>query len=129
MTAQSRKHRGYATQRLLASWFRRRGHPFATAIGAGESGIDIRYMLGLAPEVKATSKGDLLAALRQATANRGKGLPFVIWRPNGYGPERIGQWVVALTLEDASKLLADAGYGDPYEKWGLHDPNWEDHEV
>lgn len=126
MSVQSRKHRGYDTQRMAARYFRRRGHPFATAVGAGEQGKDIRHMIGLAPEVKATP-GDNSGALKQAVRNRGDALPFVVWRPNGYGETRIDEWPVIFTFADAARLLSDAGYGDPYADWGLHDPAWVDH--
>lgn len=70
-------------------------------------------MSRLAPEVKATAAGDLTGALRQAEANaETSDLPFVVWRPNGYGPERIDQWVVAVRLSDFTHLLQAAGYED-----------------
>lgn len=68
-------------------------------------------MPGLSPEVKA-KPGDVTGSLKQAVKNRGEGLPFVIWRPNGYGPERIAEWPVIFTLEDATELLIRAGYGN-----------------
>lgn len=111
MASQSRKHRGMATQRLVAEWFKQRGWPWAYSKGAGESGVDIMNMEGLSPEVKATP-GDVTGALKQAVKNRGDGVPFVVWRPNGYGPERIKQWPVIITLEDFTELLHEAGYGD-----------------
>jgi len=114
MASQSRKHRGYATQRMVAEWFQKHGWPFAYSKGAGESGIDVENMPGLSPEVKATP-GDVTGALNQAVRNAGKGVPFVVWRPNGYGPERINRWLMILTLEDGTDLLRQAGYGDPDE--------------
>ena len=111
MASQARKHRGMATQRLVAEWFQERGWPFAYSKGSGESGIDIMNMPDLSPEVKA-QPGDTTGALRQAVKNRGDGLPFVVWRPNGYGPERIEEWPVIFTLADATELLRQAGYGD-----------------
>lgn len=111
MTVQSRKHRGYATQRLVADWFRARGWPFAESCGAGRQGCDITGVPGLSPEVKAVP-GDVTGSLRQAVRNRREGLPFVVWRPNGYGPEKQAEWPVILTLQDFTELLWDAGYGD-----------------
>lgn len=111
MSTQSRKHRGYATQRIAAARFALRGKSwrFATSTGAGESGVDIKNLPGLSPEVKARP-GDVTGALKQAVKNRGEGLPFVIWRPNGYGPERAGEWPVIFTFDDALDLLEQAGY-------------------
>lgn len=105
MTTQSRKHRGYATQRLVADRLRHL-FPHATARGAGEPGTDLLHTPGYAIEVKATSRGDLLAALRQAANNARDGeLPVVVWRPNGYGPARVGDWVAVLTLDDLADLI------------------------
>ena len=109
---QHRKHRGYATQRIVADWFKDHGFPWAYARGAGESGVDVENMAGLSPEVKAVP-GDVTGALRQAVRNKGGGIPFVVWRPNGYGPERVKEWPVIFTLADATVLLRAAGYGDP----------------
>lgn len=109
--SQHRKHRGYATQELAAAEFRAHGWPYATTTGAGRTGIDLLNVPGLAVEVKATP-GDVTGALRQAVANAGLGLPLVVWRPNGYGPERVGQWPVIFRFHDALQLLNDAGYGD-----------------
>lgn len=109
MTVASRKTRGYATQRMVAEWFNLLGWPYATAVGAGESGVDIRHMAGLAPEVKA-QPGDVTGALKQAVRNARNGdLPFVVWRPNGYGPAVIQHWPVVLRLEDFTRLLHQAG--------------------
>lgn len=109
----SRVSRGRATQRILAEWYRSHGFPWATSTGASEGGMDITNMVGLAPEVKATTEVPLLAALRQAQRNAKGAVPFVVWRPNGYGPDKIGQWVMAMTVEDGTRLLRQAGYGDP----------------
>lgn len=104
--ANSRVARGRKTQSLLAEWFRAHGWPNAKAIEAFLPGADITGVDGFSIEVKATSKGDLLAALRQAQANAIEcQTPMVIWRPNGYGETRIGEWVVALTLKDFTQLI------------------------
>jgi hypothetical protein len=106
MTSAARKHRGYATQRIAADHLRRL-FPYATARGAGEQGSDLMHTPGWAFEVKATSRGDLLAAIRQARANARPGeVPAVIHRPNGYGPARVGEWVVAMSFDDLLNLIA-----------------------
>lgn len=111
--SRSRIIRGRATQRMAAQWFATHGWPFATSKGASEGGRDIENMPGLAPEVKATRDGKLTSALWQAARNAGGDLPFVVWRPDRYGQGQIADWVVALRLEDATRLLRAAGYGDP----------------
>src|SRR4249920_3677083 len=116
MPSSSRHKRGRETQAEAAKWFRKHGWPFATPIGSFETGIDIENMPGLSPEVKATASESLTDKLKQAHKNRGTGLPFVIYRANGYGPERIAEWCVIMRLDDATALLRAAGYGDPETK-------------
>lgn len=104
--ANSRVARGRKTQSLIADWFRAHGYPTAKAVEAFLPGADVTGVDGFSIEVKATSKGDLLAALRQADANAIEcQTPLVIWRPNGYGETRIGEWVVAMRLQDFTTLI------------------------
>ncbi len=104
--ANSRVARGRKTQSLIADWFRAHGYPKAKAVEAFLPGADVTGVDGFSIEVKATSKGDLLAALRQADANAIEcQTPLVIWRPNGYGETRIGEWIVAMRLEDFTTLI------------------------
>ena len=114
MANQSRKHRGYRSQKVAAEWFQQHGWPYAESTGAGRSGVDITGMPGLAVEVKARSKFEPLAWLKQAAKERA-GLPFVILRCNGQGEESVGQWGVLLSLEEHTKLLRQAGYGEPLD--------------
>lgn len=107
--ATARVTRGRKTQELVAEWFRARGWPNAKSRAASLAGADI-YDVPFAPEVKATAGQDFTGALRQAKANAGGKLPFVIYRPKGYGPERIADWLVVFTLFDATQLLQKAGY-------------------
>lgn len=109
MASQSRKHRGYRSQRVVADFFARHGWPFAESTGAGRSGSDITGMPGLACEVKARSDLQPLAWLKQAEMN--PGLPFVIFRPNGMGEESVGKWGILCRLEVFTDLLRSAGYG------------------
>lgn len=108
--ANARVTRGRASQELLAEWFREHGWTEAKSRAASLPGVDVYDMEGLAPEVKATAGQDFTGALRQAHANAKGALPFVVYRPKGYGPERIGKWIVAFDLEDATELLKKAGY-------------------
>ena len=104
----SRVSRGRQTQEMVAQWFREHGWPSAKSRPASLPGVDIYDMTGLAPEVKA-KPGDVTGALKQAVKNAGTDLPFVVWRPNGYGPERIADWPVIFTLQDATELLQRSG--------------------
>jgi hypothetical protein len=111
MPGQSRKRRGSETQTAVAQWFAGHGWPYAESTGAGRQGSDITGIPGLACEVKARRDLNLLAWLRQAAT--GKGLPFVVHRPDGMGPAAIGNWPVTMRLEDFTGLLHAAGYGTP----------------
>jgi len=43
---QHRKHRGYASQRIVADYFAANGWPYAEPVGAGRTGSDVTGMLG-----------------------------------------------------------------------------------
>lgn len=106
MSNRSRKSRGRETQRIAADYLKFRGlAPYAVAIGAGESGRDILNVPGMATEVKAARDCDVLAALRQAEAYANGDIPWVIERPDGYGPEKVGLWPAHFRLSDAVSLL------------------------
>lgn len=109
--SQSRKHRGYKTQAIAAEWFQQNGWPFAQSTGAGRQGSDLTGMLGLAVEIKARADFNPLAWIKQAEKNTAPlDLPFVIWRPNGYGEANIASWPVMLRLGPFTDLLHEAGH-------------------
>ena len=110
MPSQSRKHRGNRSAKVAADWFKEHGWPHAEPVGAGRPGVDILGLPGLAPEVKARTRFEPLAWLKQAAKER-SGLPFVIMRCNGQGEANVGQWGVMLTLEHFTELLRESGYG------------------
>ena len=113
---QHRKHRGYATQRIVADWLRAHGWPYAESTGAGRNGADLTGTPGIAVEVKGRRGFDPLAALRQAEDNADGRLPFVVLRMDGQGPASIAEWPVVIRLDHFTQLLTDAGYGDPTTK-------------
>ena len=65
MPSQHRKHRGYATQRIVAAYLAERGWPHAYAIGAGEAGDDIVEVVDIDVEVKARRGFNPAAAMKQ----------------------------------------------------------------
>jgi len=113
MPSQSRKHRGYRTQKLVAEYLAKRGFPFAESTGAGRSGTDITGTVGIDWEVKARADFNPSGAMKQLK-ERGneKDLPVVVLRLNGQGEASVGEFMVCLRLEDFVKLIRDAGYGD-----------------
>lgn len=110
----NRVRRGRKSQEIAAEYWCSRGFPGAHAIAASLPGMDVLGMDGLHPEVKATRGDSILSALKQATKGaEGTGrLPFVLWRPQGYGPAKIDEWVGALWNKDLTTLLRMAGYGE-----------------
>ena len=112
--SQARKHRGYASQRIVAEWFAANGFPYAEPVGAGRSGSDVTGMPGLDIEVKARRGFEPAAAMRQQEdrAARGK-VAFAVLRMDGQGPAVIGAWPVVIRLDAFTDLLRAAGHGDP----------------
>lgn len=110
--SQSRKHRGYATQRMVATWLRAHGWPHARSIGAGESGADIVEVLDIDVEVKARRGFDPLAAMHQQERRSDGRFPFTVLRMDGQGETSIAAWPVVVRLDHFTQLLNDAGYGD-----------------
>src|SRR5690625_5240065 len=109
VSAQSRKHRGYRTQRLVAEWFATRGWPFAESAGARRQGSDVTGPPDPASEVKARRNFDPLAWIRQAHDGADGRLPFVVMRANGQGEKTVGDWIVLTRLETFTQLLREAG--------------------
>lgn len=106
MMANARVRRGRKTQELLKDWFREHGWKGAESRAASLPGMDLYGMPGWAPEVKATASESYTGMLKQARANAKNGeYPFVIYRPQGYGPERIGEWLVVFDLATATKIM------------------------
>lgn len=111
MTSKARIARGRKTQEIAAQFYRDNGQPDARAVAASLPGKDILNVMLTAPEVKTARDFDMLKAMRQAKRNAEEGeLPYVIYRPDGYGPERVAEWPVIMTFEEVIRLQREAGY-------------------
>ena len=109
--SQSRKHRGYATQRIVADYLREQGWQHALPVGAGRDGSDITVIEGLDIEIKARTNLDLPALMRQLEERRkDTGLGIGVLRLNGQGEKSVQQFVAVLTLADLTYLLKSSGY-------------------
>lgn len=114
MTSQSRKHRGYRTQKVVAEYLKANGFPYAESTGAGRSGTDVTGIVGVDIEVKARTGLDLPALMRQLRERAVEGvLGLGVVRLNGQGEANVGEWVMVLRLADGVSLLRDAGHGEP----------------
>lgn len=112
--SQSRKYRGYASQRIVAEYMASNGWPFAESTGAGRSGTDVTGVPGIDVEVKARRNLNLTALISQMLERRVPGVfPMAVVRPDGAGPTTVGQWPAVVPLSDLLDLLHEAGYGEP----------------
>ena len=109
--SQSRKHRGYATQRIVADYFVAQGWEHALPVGAGRDGSDVTGIAGLDIEIKARTKLDLAGLMRQLSERKkDTGLGVGVLRLNGQGEKSVEQFVGVLTLADLVYLLKASGY-------------------
>lgn len=83
--------------------------PDARAVAASLPGKDILNTPGWSIEMKATKDFAPTSALKQAreTANLEVEYPVAIYRPRGYGPEKIGQWVVLMDFDQFRDLVRE----------------------
>jgi len=109
MPSQSRKHRGFRTERVVAAylsqWWR------SASIGRG-SGKDI-HNVPFDIEVKARSDFQPLAWLKQVEKRAAvpDELPIVVVRMNSQG-EDAAKYLAFMRFQDLVQLLLKAGYGD-----------------
>jgi hypothetical protein len=109
MPSQSRKHRGFRTERVVATYLSQWWRSASVGRGSGKDILNVPFDV----EVKARSKLDFLAFIKQvekrATGHRE--LPFVVCRMNGQG-EDAGSYLAFMRFQDLVDLMLVAGYGD-----------------
>ena len=107
--SQSRKHRGYRTERVVESYLRTWWENASVGRGAGK---DIHHV-PFDAEIKARSEFAPLSWLKQVSkrAATHKELPFVVCRMNGQG-EDAAEYLAFMRFGDLVQLLLKAGYGD-----------------
>lgn len=110
---QSRKHRGYKSQKIVAEYLAANGFGYAESAGAGRTGSDITGTVGIDWEVKARRGLNLNALLQQLSDRENGDLGIGVIRPDGYGEAKITQWPAVLPLASLVWLLREAGFGDP----------------
>jgi hypothetical protein len=104
--SQARKHRGAATERLVAERLRVLW-PHATVVRG--NGPDLENTPGAAVEIKARANVTLPAFMRQAAKNAKTSaiMPVLVLRLNGQGPASIDDWPVVIRLADFVDLWGD----------------------
>jgi hypothetical protein len=108
--SQSRKYRGYATEKLVAQ-FLTRWWPHALPTGAGRSGSDVTGVPYIDLEVKARADfqpKQWIDQVSKRTAASG-GLPVVVCRLNGQKMD-VGNYLAFVRFSDLVDLLVKAGY-------------------
>lgn len=109
--SQSRKHRGFKTQAIIAEYLQAQGWQHALPVGAGRDGSDITGIEGLDIEIKARTNLDLPALMRQLSERKkDTGMGVGVLRLNGQGEKSVEQFVAVLTLADLTYLLKASGY-------------------
>ena len=134
--SQSRKHRGFRTERVVADYLRRWWEGAQVGRGSGRDILNVPFDC----EVKARTGLDVVGTLRQIETRTAKSglLGFACFRLNGQG-ETAEQYVAMLRLGDLVELLRDAGYENRRDsvkesdirrcnqcgEWTINDPcNW-----
>lgn len=112
MASQSRKHRGYRSQKVVANYLASHGFPHAESTGAGRAGTDITGTIGIDWEVKARRGFKVTDAINQAKERLDpRDIPVIVMRPDGWGEARVHDWPAIVPLSVMTTLLQEAGYG------------------
>jgi hypothetical protein len=134
--SQSRKHRGFRTERVVADYLRRIWEGASVGRGNGRDILNVPFDC----EVKARTGLDVSGTLRQIKARTDESglLGFACFRLNGQG-EKPEEYVAMLRLGDLVGLLVAAGYDKRKDvvqdkdikrcqqcgEWTINDPcNW-----
>jgi hypothetical protein len=104
---QSRKHRGFRTERVVAEFLKRTWEGASVGRGNGRDILNVPFDC----EVKARSALDIRGTLRQIETRTAKSglLGFACFRLNGQG-EHAEEYVAMLRLGDLVELLKAAGF-------------------
>ena len=106
--SQSRKHRGYRTERVIESYLSQWWENASVGRGAGKDIHNVPFDC----EIKARTAFQPLEWLKQVTKRAdSKELPFVVCRMNGQG-EDAAEYLAFMRFGDLVQLLLMAGYGD-----------------
>jgi hypothetical protein len=109
MSQNSRKHRGFRTERVVASYLSQWWENATVGRGSGRDILSVPFDC----EVKARASLDIKGTFRQIQARTSKSglLGFACFRLNGQG-EDAREYAALIRLEDLVELLIKAGYKD-----------------
>ena len=110
MPSQSRKHRGFATERAVASYLAKWWMGATVGRGNGKDVVNVPFDL----EVKARSTFSPQEFLRQSRKRTEKSgeMSLVVCRMNGQGTTDVGGYLAFMQFSDLVQLLIKAGYTD-----------------
>ena len=135
--SQSRKYRGFRTERIVAEYLKRWWEGASVGRGSGRDVLNVPFDC----EIKARSTLNIPETLRQIEARTVKSglLGFACFRLNGQGDTKPADYVAMLRLGDLVELLVAAGYEKRTDivkesqirrcsqcgEWTINDPcNW-----
>ena len=106
--SQSRKHRGFRTERVVAEFLRHWWEGAVVGRGNGRDVLNVPFDC----EIKSRTKLDVSGTLRQIETRTAKSglLGFACFRLNGQGDTKPHEYVAMLRLGDLVELLVAAGY-------------------
>ena len=110
MASQSRKYRGYASERYVQSFLQQWWPNASVGRGADPAGDILNVPFDI--EIKSRNKLDISGTLRQIKARTSKSgkLGFACFRLNGMGEQAVERYVCMLEMADLVQLLVQAGY-------------------
>ena len=110
MPSQSRKYRGFKTERVIADYLQQWWSGAAVGRGNGKDIVNVPFDL----EAKARSQFSPMEFLRQSRKRTEKSgeLSLVVCRMNGQGESDVGGYLAFMQFSDLVQLLIKAGYTD-----------------
>jgi len=107
MSQNSRKHRGFRTERVVATYLSQWWESATVGRGSGRDILNVPFDC----EVKARASLDIKGTFRQIQSRTSKSglLGFACFRLNGQG-ENAQDYAALIRLEDLVELLIKAGY-------------------
>ena len=109
---QSRKHRGFKSERSIATYLQQWWQGAAVQRGNGKDIINVPFNCEVKSRSTFAPREWLRQAAKQAAASNE--LPFVVARMNGQGDsqEAVPEYLAFMRFGDLVQLLLRAGYGD-----------------
>jgi len=109
MPSQSRKHRGFRTERVVATYLQRWWSGASVGRGNGKDVVNVPFDI----EVKARSTFNPMEWIRQSRKRTVKNyeLNIVVCRMNGQG-EDAAEYLAFMQFSELVELLLKAGYAD-----------------